>query len=277
MLIGTKIDGSLNIKRLYTFFVREFEPGFFFKGESHDFYEVVCCLGGEIGITAGKEIFTMHRGEMTLHPPGEFHAIRKEGTEESRAAIFSFSATHFPAIVGKVFNIGEEGAEDILRIFGEFERAYEITNSRFTAMRSGEEITAALAVKELEIFLIKHFADSTGNIKEIKNYGSSELFAGILSVMEENISTQMTADDIAAMCGVSVPTLEKTVHKYLSCGAITHFNALKMQRAHNLLIEGTGVGEVASELGFTSQNYFSSRFKKYFGYSPSSVKQRGKG
>ncbi len=275
MLIGTKIDGFLNIRRLYTFFIREFESGFFFKGESHDFYEVVCCLDGEIGITAGKEIFTMQRGEMTIHPPGEFHAIRREGARESSAVIFSFSATHFPTVVGKVFSIGEDGIKDILSIFESINMAFKTDRGMVIEGKVGEEISVALAVKELEIFLIKNLT-SGNNSKETKSYGGSGLFAAILSVMEENIGKQMTAEELASECGISVSTLEKTVNKYLSRGAVAHFNALKMQRAHNLLIEGARVGEVSSELGYTSQNYFSSRFCKYFGYPPSSVKRRDK-
>lgn len=273
MLTGIAIDSCLTIRRLYTFFERVFEPGFFFKGESHDFYEVVCCLGGEIGITAGKEIFTMHRGEMTIHPPGEFHAIRREGADESRAIIFSFGATHFPAVIGKVFDIGEDGIKSILDIFDKINLMYENEHGQLTRLHQGKEINAALTVKELEIFLIRYLSCGN-NIKEAGSYGSSQLFARILSVMEDGIGDSLTVDEMADACGVSVPTLEKTVNKYLSCGAINHYNALRMQRAQNLLIKGMSVGEVAEELRYSSQNYFSARFSKYYGYSPSSVKRR---
>ena len=273
MLTGVKIDDCLTVRRIYSFFMRDFEPEFFFKGESHDFYEAVCCLSGEIGITAGKEIFSLRRGEMTLHPPSEFHAIRRLGDEECRAIIFSFSANHFPSVIGKIFGIGESGINDITDIFAMITESFELRSGQAVSLKAGKEMTSFLAIKKLEIFMLRHITDGE-RIKETKNHGGSELFAQILSYMEDSISRQLNVSEIADSLGVSVPTLEKTVNKYLSCGVISHFNALKMQRAHNLLSSGLGVSEVARELGFSNQNYFSARFKRYFGYPPSSCKYR---
>jgi AraC-like DNA-binding protein len=46
-----------------------------------------------------------------------------------------------------------------------------------------------------------------------------------------------------------------------------------MNKAQAMLINGSNVKETALSLGFSNQNYFSARFKKYYGYSPSSVKK----
>jgi len=79
--------------------------------------------------------------------------------------------------------------------------------------------------------------------------------------------------NLARLCEISVPTLENTVNKYLGYGAIAHFNVMKMQRAHTMLLSGSNVKETAFALGFVNQNYFSARFKKYYGYSPSMIKK----
>ena len=89
--------------------------------------------------------------------------------------------------------------------------------------------------------------------------------------MEKSISEPLTVSEIAEKCGISVPTLEKTVYKYLGYGAMAHFNTMKMQRAHTMLLGGSSVKETALCLGFSNQSYFSSRFKKYYGFSPSQV------
>ena len=113
---GCKTVDPLSINKLYTFFGKRFERGYFFKGESHDFYEVVCVLSGTVGITAGKNVFKLKDGEMTFHPPGEFHAIRDEDKCSPEVIIFSFSATSFPSVAAKIFKIGEEGKREIADI-----------------------------------------------------------------------------------------------------------------------------------------------------------------
>ena len=133
-----------------------------------------------------------------------------------------------------------------------------------------KQIPAALAVKKLELFIISTLCNETG-IKVNSARQSSKLFSRILTVMNKNINAQLSVSEIAELCGSSIPTLEKTVYKYLGYGAMNHYNILRLQKSHAMLLEGMSVKEVALSLGFSNQNYFSSRFKKYFGYPPSKV------
>ena len=267
---GCKIVDPLSITRIYTFFKKQFEPGYFFKGESHDFYEVVCVLSGKVGITAGKNVYVLSEGEMTFHPPGEFHAIRDENVTTPEVIIFSFSATSFPSVVTKVFHIGETGKKEIQYIYDEVVRCFHNDAGKICKVDEKDTLSAALAVKRLESFLIFNLlSESTQEISLVTP--SSTSFYNILSVMEKNISSSLNVSDIANKCGISVPTLEKTVYKYLGYGAMAHYNTMKMQRAHTMLLSGTSVKEASLSLGFSNQSYFSARFKKYYGYSPSSV------
>ena len=71
---------------------------------------------------------------------------------------------------------------------------------------------------------------------------------------------------------MSVPSLEKTVRRYSGCGAMSYYNELRMQKAAELLSEGSSVKETALSLGFSNQNYFSTSFKKWSGKAPSEIK-----
>ena len=103
---------------------------------------------------------------------------------------------------------------------------------------------------------------------------SADLFSRILGVMEKNIYEKISVNELAKACNISVPTLEKTVYKYLGYGAMNHYNTLKMNRAQSMLLSGMSVKEVSLTLGFSNQNYFSERFKKHYGYPPSSSRKR---
>ena len=132
------------------------------------------------------------------------------------------------------------------------------------------ETDVALLIKQLEIFLISQFRPE-GAFLTPTAQKSSKVFSEILSVMEKHINEQMTVGELANICGISVATLEKTVYKYLGYGAMTHFNILKLQKAHTLLLDGESVKNTSIMLGFSNQNYFSSKFKKYYGFPPSAI------
>ena len=70
------MEDPLSIRQLFTFSKRIFPTGYFFPGESHDFYEVVAVLSGQAGTTTGGAIgghsgVTMALGQAT--PIGADH------------------------------------------------------------------------------------------------------------------------------------------------------------------------------------------------------------
>ena len=265
---GCKIQNPLCITNLYSFFYKKLEDNYFFRGESHNFYEVVCVLSGEVGITAGKQVFTLKAGEITFHPPGEFHAIWEENSSTPEIIVFSFSASAFPTVMGKIFRTSEKELKIIKELQAEAEEHFVLYPA--VKIKQEHETDASLLVKHLEIFLISQLK-AGGEFLKPTMQKSSNIFSDILSVMEKHISEQLNVNELANMCGISVATLEKTVYKYLGYGAIAHFNVLKLQKAHTLLLDGESVKNTSIMLGFSNQNYFSSKFKKYYGYPPSSI------
>ena len=127
-------------------------------------------------------------------------------------------------------------------------------------------------LKKLEIFLLNVLFKESEAPQKPAGRGADN-YLKILSVMEENLEKPLTGKELARLCIMSVPTIEKTVYRYLGCGAFAHFNALKIQRAKKLLQEGNSVKETALMLGFSNQNYFSARFKQLTGVSPSTWKR----
>ena len=93
---GCKIQNPVSIGELFTFSKQKFSKNYSFKGESHNFYEAVCVLRGTVGITAGKKVYLLSKGQMTVHRPGEFHAIWEHSSSKPVSVILTFSAAPFP-------------------------------------------------------------------------------------------------------------------------------------------------------------------------------------
>ena len=262
------VKETVRLSSLFTFFRKTYSLDFTFQGESHDFYEVVCVLDGKAGITAGKNVYTLSAGQMILYPPAEFHAIWSDYGSSPEILIFSFRAEKFPEIQDRIYALTPEQIEEIKALYSAAERAFVLEDINVKGVRS--QAAAEKIVRRLEIFLLSVLDTGNGRTEKL-NSRSGENYYHIVSVMEKNLEREMAADSLAKQCGMSVPALEKTVKKYTGHGAMKYYNELKMRKATELLKDGKSVKEVALSLGFSDQNYFSLRYKKWAGVPPSTV------
>lgn len=290
-MTGYKVDNTLSIRELYTISKQKFGGGYFFGGESHSFYEVVCVLKGKVGITAGKNVYVLEAGQMTLHAPHEFHAIWEEGQSAPEVIVFTFSASVFPKVKSEAYLLTPRLLKEIKDIYRASHDIFIMKgnacyygasgktvfhNGMFiSGVEDGMELQAECFVKRIELFLSYALKSVLDEKREYTAVGS-ESYTRILAIMEENIYNNLSVGEIAALAGVSVPTLEKTVYRYMHCGAIAYYNVLRMERAHSLIRHGSTVKEASDKLGFSNQNYFSACFKKRYGLSPSKLKNGGK-
>lgn len=288
---GCKIQNIIAVDELISMSKQHFSGNYFFKGESHNFYEVVCVLDGTVGITAGKEVFVLRAGQMTVHPPAEFHAIWEHNGSMPTCLIFSFSASLFPRIKSHIYTLCDsllqalgsiyEASKDIFRIqqipeplhFQNGETLVLDFGCAVSGIRENMHYAAVKFTKELELFLLSAL-EAPSDIAVQGTDRSGENYTKILEVMEAHLYKNLTLTEISVLCGMSAPLIEKTMYRFLRCGAMAYYNAIRMNKAFDLLLRGESVKSTAFLLGFSNQNYFSLRFKKHFGYPPSALKSR---
>ncbi len=286
---GCEIKSILSVNELITISKQRFSGGYFFRGESHNSYELVCVLSGTVGITAGKNVFALSAGQITVHPPTEFHAIWEHGNSRPECIIASFTASAFPKITSRIHTVSSTGLQSIESIYQSSKEIFDIAPSNSIAYGEGDERTdfdfglrvldikqgksyaACIFAKELELFLLSVLS-SPSDIEIQTSDTSSENYSKILKIMETHIDDKLNMTELSRLCGMSAPLIEKTVYKYLRCGAMAYYNNIRMNKAHRLLSHGESVKNVASILHFATQNYFSLSFKKHFGYPPSKIK-----
>lgn len=266
-----KIDDMIRLESLYTFSRRRFQKDYLFKGESHDFHEVVCVIDGKAGITADKNVRILSVGQINVHLPNEYHKIWSDG-EEMETIIFSFRARNFPQLDSPVYQLSREQLSELKNLYLTAEKIFCLEKNNVKEIKKGMERDASIFLKRLEIFLLSVF--SSNDVSNV-NYSSrsAENYTRILSVMDENLHLALSGSEIARLCAISVPTLEKTMIKFAGKSAMAYYNDMKMRKATELLLNGASVKETAILLGFSNQNYFSARYKKWSGSNPSTLKK----
>lgn len=241
--------------------------GYFYNGESHDFWEAVFILKGTAGITAGETVYTLSEGQMIFHPPGEFHRLWNNGNEFLRIAIVSFGADFFPIDRHRIYTFSS--ADRVFEAVRAIRKLFKTDGMFIVGMREGtKESEAQKAVMSLEGLFLDILDQRIEGDGLIKKDRLSELYSRAISIMKSNMSVKMSAESIAAECGMSVSTLQKLFCRYTGMGMMKYYEGVRMQYAKTLLDNGYLVKEVAFALGYNDQNYFSTAYKRYYGASP---------
>ena len=257
-----EIRNVFQIKKIYTAFSKKCDSRFFFEGESHNFWEIVIVLDGEIGITSGNGIFLLEKGQAIIHAPMEFHRLWSEGGSCPEIIIFSFAALNVPEYSSKLFEV--RNMEIPKRVLSEIEAAFVFNGGCVKKIKNSACLDSQIALKELEMFLLQTLSQRSVQ-KVAKSTGTARNYNVIVTVLENNIDKSLSVADIARMCGMSEINLKKTFSKYAGIGVMQYFNHMKIAEATRLLKRGRSVKEIAALLGFLNQNYFSTVFKRIKG------------
>ena len=269
MLNFCEIVANPKITKVYTTYYRIFDAQYRFKGETHDFWELVCVVDGKITVAADEKVFEIEKGQGILHSPLQFHNITVMGNEPATVAVFTFSGENIPEIQNNVLKIDD--IHEVKRLNNLAKEGFEIKND-IVIMNVKEQSSAYLEyAKRLELFLLRlaencvHTASATPH--KAKNYSS------IVKAMNDNIDKRLTVGELAMLCNMSKINLQKTFSHYAGVGVMEYFNRLKVQYATELLRKGLSVKEAGLSVGFEDQNYFSTVFKRISGHTPSTSKQ----
>ncbi len=255
-LTDTKIPRCPDINSFHFSLDRIFGDQYEFSGETHEPYEIVYVLSGSAGVTAGEKVYSLSAGQWLLHPPYEFHRIWSEKGTEPHVLNLSFHASAMPEAEGRIFSPDLKLQEEFL----------EISMSVRNALHASDISTLNEQRLRLEQWLL--YAMRSGSDSCAVESSGALRYAEIVNVLHAHMTEQLSAGDIALLCRMSLSNLKKIFTKYAGMGVSRYFTEMKMRRAAELLREGKRVGEVASELGFTDQNYFSTVFRRIMGVPP---------
>lgn len=98
----------------------------------------------------------------------------------------------------------------------------------------------------------------------------------MLRLIHGNPAGPFSRAELARRGGCSVPTMIRLFHRYLGTTPTDYINRYRMDYARQLLTVGNfSSKEIAAQLEFRNQFYFSRVFKKYYGVAPSELRSAG--
>lgn len=267
-----ELDDLFNITTIYTAHYNKFPTTHSFPGETHDFWEIVIVLDGQIGVTAGKNIMILNKGQAILHKPMEFHRLWSEGNSSPEVVIISFSCVNMPVPKSRLFRLNGLNKIESRSLINTIRRVFSTDDVSVTGISSPSSLEYQITAKKLEVFILNILSENITDVERPTSQ-SAKNYSEIIKLLENNTDKNLSISEIAKMCNMSEINLKKTFNKYSGTGIKNYFNHLKMNEAISMLRSGMSVTETASALGFSDQNYFSAAFKRIIGKTPSEFRK----
>lgn len=276
----TNLNTVFEVTTIYTVHYFEYDCNYKFKGEFHNFWEILFVDSGSVEVTAGNRTLVLEKGHVVFHEPDEFHSFRALGKNPPNLVVVSFDCD-CPRM--DIFRQQVLAATDYeIQLFG---KLIEIAKGcfalplasplrlRYDAPFGSEQ----LFKNTLELLLIHFYrqlqekeetpvALPTARAKD----SHLRLMDQVVHYLEERVYQSLNVETICRENMVGKSLLQRIFHEQKGCGVIEYFNRMKIDTAKRLIRENRYTySQIAAMLNYSSYQYFSLQFKKYARMSPS--------
>jgi AraC-like DNA-binding protein/quercetin dioxygenase-like cupin family protein len=284
--ISTRLKKEIEITEIVTIHYFEYLKDFVFHGESHDFWELLYVDKGTVMVQADSEHYQLHAGDVIFHRPNEFHALKAIGTKAPNLVAISFlcSSPSMHFFDSKVTTLSSVEKTLIAQIISEARTAFStplhIPSVEQVKLSSnapfGSQQLILLYLEQFLIHIKRHHCDDekVNNLPSFQEQyrdssNKSYVFEQILHYLQLHICEQIRISDICNEFSISHSTLHSLFHKNKNCGVIDYFINMKIERAKEIIRDGSmNITEIAHFLSYNSLQHFSKQFKKSTGMSP---------
>jgi len=241
---------------------------FYFAGEMHNFWEAVYVMEGKAAVSADERVYLLTKGQLIFHKPMEFHRIWSADGTAPHLLIISFEADgeKIKTFENKFFYLDMQKEELLAEILREAAALLKMSKDEQKNDDQYAFLAHSTAIR-IESFLLELLRNDTVG-KALQAPEKSEIYRQIVNILSEHCCEDLSVEQIAALCKLSVSSLKKIFQKFSDKGVMKYFNCLKIRKAISWLDEGLPIKEISDRLAFSSQNYFHVVFRRETGCSP---------
>jgi AraC-like DNA-binding protein len=279
MLDLYNIATPFRITGVYTAYEFSWDSDGVFKGESHDFWELVTVISGQLEVVEDDRYYVLESGMTVCHAPGEFHRLKSAGGTSPRFLVLTFGHDgRLPERLREgVFTLDKKEQNEFLELFYILESFYKESRARARRGEASSKYGNAevCAILELGLFLLRlSESDVSRGVGEMSE--SAREYRRLVRSMTENTNENLSLSQLSERHHISESYIKKLFRTYAGEGAMSYYARLRTAEIKRLLDEGRSVAETAELMNFSSSSYLSTFFKKQTGMTPSEYTERNR-
>lgn len=234
----------------------------------HSSFEIYYLKEGTCNYFIDNRSYEIEVGDVVLIPEGVIHKTNYGQAPHTRVLI-NCSSEYMPASVREVI-------PSMTYIYRNPDIAPEI---ELLLKKIGEEYERDDIFRDeaLRCLTFQLFFLLSRNItrRAAVNAGSG-FIEETVKFIQKNYMNEITLSDMSKIHAVSPEHLSRTFKKETGFGFAEYLTLVRLQKAEYILKNEPGktICEVAYACGFNDSNYFSDKFKKTYGFSPSKAKKK---
>jgi len=246
-------------------FLAEIEEHFHKPCGRHDHQEtqVLVILEGAMRIWAGDHFVTAAAGQACVIPPGLLHWVGADDVRNVRILFIDFRVAASAGALHDFLN-----ARDQLQIrSGHRARINQTAKQLANLVRTGGAAQSARVMAALWS-LVGELSGEDEDSSEV-NTGIDRRLLAAERLMKEQLSREISVDDLAAATGLSRSQLCRLYAKSFQQSPAARLRQLRIEQADHLLTHSTlSIKEVSHVCGFACPNHFSRVYHEAMGTTP---------
>ncbi|NJD01719.1 MAG: helix-turn-helix domain-containing protein [Ruminiclostridium sp.] len=281
--VKLKLKEEFKIESLVSLHYFEFARDYIFRGERHNFWELLYIDKGEAEVTADTNGYKLTQGDMIFHKPNEFHSVWANKKTAPNIIVISFicNSEAMSSFEGKIYSVGDFEKNTLGNIIKEGFKAFRPPFNdplKNTLIRKNEASFASEQMIQiyLQILLInlvrKNMQLKMGErlSTAARERTEEDIIDRLESYLMENMDCNLNLHDICSYMKMSRTHLVTLSKKKREMGVIELYKKLKIEKAKTYIREEClNLTEISVKLGYNSIHSFSRHFRKVTDMSPS--------
>jgi AraC-like DNA-binding protein len=278
---------ELTVSHFVTFHYFEYPHKFIFKGERHDFWELLYVDKGVVFAGTEKERHQLRQGQIIFHKPNEFHSVECNGIISPCLVVISFVSTSesMKYFENKVLRITQRTKSLMSIILNEAKKCFatDLSDPYYTKLekRSSSPFGSEQLIKNyFEAFLLELIIQNSRNEKDQTILNTTQVndrrfrFEFANAYLQAHLADSLSLSDICSHCSMSKSLAQELFKHETGTSVMQWYARLRIERAKQLIREGKGnMTTIAYQLGYSSIHAFSKQFSSLEGKSPKEYAQ----
>ena len=264
----------IRLQNILGYYYRIRTPGYHFKGEQHQFFELTYVDTGILYTEVDGVTYKLGEKDLIIYGPGQFHSQHTEDQAVSYVTVMFTMENISPDLPENWYRVLTD------RVFPYNKKIYSLIKALVQESSTSAPYTDSLMhclLTETIIRLLQglYTIPSVQPSSVVRQNYQEDLFEQILAYVESKIYEPLTVADICQQFSLSRSTLQLLFKNAVNQSPKKYISDMKLERSCQMLRENKyTISEISLKLGYSSIHYFSNAFNQKYHISPSEYAKR---